>query len=69
MTKNNSYLGTGRNDELLRRFDIVIGLLAVVATLQGVHVAGHLSGPFIPAFLVMILFGLGVVVLSQSVLH
>jgi hypothetical protein len=69
MTSNRSPLGTNRSDDLLRRLDILIGLLAVVATLQGIHVASHVSGPFIPAFLVMLLFGLGVIVLTQSVLN
>lgn len=56
------------NDDLIRRLDIVIGLLAIVVALQVVRVAHQVSGSFIPAFLVTLLFGLGVVTVTRSFL-
>lgn len=58
-----------RSQELLRRLDIVIGLLAVVVALQVVLVAHLLSGSFVPAFLLTVLFGLGVTAVARSLLE
>ena len=57
---------TNSNPELLRRLDILIGLLAVITALLGVLVAHIVSESFIPAFLLILLFGLGVVTLARS---
>lgn len=69
MTNSGPSLGTSSTQELLRRLDVIIGLLAVVAALMGVLVAHLVSESFVPAFMVVLLFGLGVTALVRSLLE
>ena len=69
MTTSESSLGNDTNQELLRRLDILIGLLAVVVALLGVLVANVVSESFVPAFLILMLFGLGVTALVRSLME
>lgn len=68
MTNHGTSLGTDMDQQILRRLDIVIGLLAVLTAFLGILVADLVSASFVPAFLVTLLFALGVVVLSKSLL-
>ena len=68
MTNPGPSLGTNPTQELLRRLDILIGLLAVAVAFLGVLVADIVSESFVPAFLVTLLFGLGVVAVTRSFL-
>lgn len=56
------------NTDLLRRLDILIGLLSITVALLCVLVAHLVAEAFVPAFLLTLLFGLGVVVVSRSLL-
>lgn len=68
MTNQRTPLGTDSHQQLLRRFDIIIGILAVIAAFLAVLVADTVSASFVPAFLLTLLFGLGIIAVSRSVL-
>jgi hypothetical protein len=68
MTDSGPSLGTDTDKQVLRRLDILVGLLAVVAAFLGILVAHTLSGSFVLAFLVIMLFGLGIIAVVRSVL-